>query len=108
MQYTTKVLEMEELIRSATKEQVRNKCRHVQNLLFTDCKPGINDLPNHLYQANWDIILVDGPHGYFPTAPRGLSWFEFINIMFYFIDLDSPSFGLSGFTIVYKFFIWII
>ena len=37
-------------------------------------------------------------HHPFSAAFGGLSWFEFINIMFNFIDLNSPNFGLSGFT----------
>ncbi|KAI3500414.1 hypothetical protein L1887_36235 [Cichorium endivia] len=72
VQYTTKISELNELITSV-REQTRNECRPVQNLLFSDCKIGLNDLPNQLYELDWDVILVDGPRGYWPEGPGSIS-----------------------------------
>ncbi|PIN17607.1 hypothetical protein CDL12_09730 [Handroanthus impetiginosus] len=68
VQFTTKVSELYDLIEHY-KREIKNDCRPVQNLLFSDCKLAINDLPNHIYDVAWDVILVEGPRGYFAGAP---------------------------------------
>ncbi|EMS63891.1 hypothetical protein TRIUR3_06059 [Triticum urartu] len=66
--YATAVRELPDLL-DAARASRRADCRPVQNLLFSDCRLAIGDLPNQLYDVAWDVILVDGPHGYAEGSP---------------------------------------
>jgi len=34
-----------------------------------ECKLALSGLPDEVYEREWDVIMVDAPKGYFPTAP---------------------------------------
>ncbi|XP_062226945.1 protein IRX15-LIKE-like [Phragmites australis] len=66
--YTTKVRDFRDLLQAARASRAK-ECRPVQNLLFSECRLAINDLPNDLYDVAWDVVLIDGPSGWNPTSP---------------------------------------
>ncbi|KAG6473171.1 protein IRX15-LIKE-like [Zingiber officinale] len=66
--FTTTVRGTPELL-AAARRQRRGECRPVQNLLYSDCRLAVNNLPNQLYGVAWGVILVDGPQGHAPEAP---------------------------------------
>ncbi|KAF8390651.1 hypothetical protein HHK36_025178 [Tetracentron sinense] len=35
----------------------------------TRCKLALTDLPDEVYDKEWDLIMIDAPRGYFPQAP---------------------------------------
>ncbi|OQU84413.1 hypothetical protein SORBI_3004G047600 [Sorghum bicolor] len=70
--YATAVRELPDLLDAARAARAA-ECRPVQNLLFSECRLAINDLPNQLYDVAWDVILVDGPRGFTEGSPGRMS-----------------------------------
>ncbi|RCV05396.1 hypothetical protein SEVIR_1G079400v4 [Setaria viridis] len=70
--YATAVRELPDLLDAARTARAA-ECRPVQNLLFSECRLAINDLPNQLYDVAWDVILVDGPRGFTEGSPGRMS-----------------------------------
>ncbi|RZC86877.1 hypothetical protein C5167_030233 [Papaver somniferum] len=42
----------------------------------TGCKLALTNLPDEVYDKEWDLIMIDAPKGYFPEAPgrMGAIW----------------------------------
>ncbi|PWZ15692.1 Protein IRX15-LIKE [Zea mays] len=70
--YTTKVRDFRDLLAAAGVARAK-ECRPVQNLLFSECRLAINDLPNDLYDVAWDVVLIDGSSGWNPNSPGWMS-----------------------------------
>ncbi|KAL1557945.1 protein IRX15-LIKE-like [Salvia divinorum] len=68
VRFTTKVRDLRTLIEEF-KREVGGECRPVQNMLYSDCRLAVNDLPNYMYDVGWDVIVIDGPSGYSPETP---------------------------------------
>uniref|UniRef100_A0A0D9WAD5 Uncharacterized protein n=1 Tax=Leersia perrieri TaxID=77586 RepID=A0A0D9WAD5_9ORYZ len=66
--YTTHVRDFRDLLDAARASRAA-ECRPIQNLLFSECRLAINDLPNDLYDVAWDIVLIDGPSGWNQNSP---------------------------------------
>ncbi|XP_074373746.1 arabinogalactan O-methyltransferase 1-like [Apium graveolens] len=37
------------------------------------CRLALSELPDEFYNREWDVIMIDGPKGYFPAAPGRMS-----------------------------------
>lgn len=63
--YDTKVTQAGELLEIGTKEE----CEVVSDPRFSKCQLALKDLPNEVYDIEWDLIMVDAPTGYHDGAP---------------------------------------
>ncbi|CAI9764109.1 unnamed protein product [Fraxinus pennsylvanica] len=63
--YDTKVTQADELLEIGIKEE----CNVVSDPRFSRCKLALKDLPNEVYDIEWDLIMVDAPTGYHDEAP---------------------------------------
>ncbi|KAL9231727.1 hypothetical protein vseg_006916 [Gypsophila vaccaria] len=70
--YATNAGEWKDLLRSSRKLR-EGPCGPSQNLLFSECRLALTDLPNHVYSIEWDVVIVDGPRGYSPDNPGRMS-----------------------------------
>uniref|UniRef100_M1CXS7 Uncharacterized protein n=2 Tax=Solanum tuberosum TaxID=4113 RepID=M1CXS7_SOLTU len=72
VRYRTTLYEAEKLIEHYNKEP---DCWARKSILRgnSKCKLALNMLSNEVYDKEWDIIMIDGPKGYFDQAPGRMS-----------------------------------
>ncbi|CAA0809848.1 Glucuronoxylan 4-O-methyltransferase 3 [Striga hermonthica] len=63
--YDTRVGQADELLREAS----GGACRVVGDPRSSRCQLALKDLPNEVYEAEWDLIMVDAPIG-MPSLPE--------------------------------------
>ncbi|CAN6458326.1 unnamed protein product [Victoria cruziana] len=63
--YDTKVKDAEELLRFGQQEE----CTAVTDPRESGCRLSLKGLPDQIYEAQWDLIMVDAPTGYHENAP---------------------------------------
>ncbi|VFQ85963.1 unnamed protein product [Cuscuta campestris] len=68
VRYTTKMSEAAELVQHFREEQ---DCSAARSFLRGNhrCRLALSMLPAEVYDREWDVILIDGPRGYYMEAP---------------------------------------
>ncbi|KAL5717553.1 phosphoacetylglucosamine mutase [Ranunculus cassubicifolius] len=67
VRYPTQLSQADDLLRSYKSEP---ECIHLKSLkLNTRCRLALTDLPDQIYDTEWDLIMIDAPRGYFAEAP---------------------------------------
>lgn len=66
--YRTKLSEAEKLLQTYRREP---DCTLDKMFLRGNdkCRLALNELPEEVYNKEWDLIMIDAPRGYFPQAP---------------------------------------
>ncbi|XP_061336975.1 arabinogalactan O-methyltransferase 1-like [Gastrolobium bilobum] len=68
VRYRTQLREADELLSSYRSEPA---CSPSSAALRGNerCKLALHNLPDEVYETEWDLIMIDAPRGYFPEAP---------------------------------------
>ncbi|XP_004504411.1 arabinogalactan O-methyltransferase 1 [Cicer arietinum] len=68
VQYRTQLQEADELLKSYKSEPT---CSPAKAFLRGNekCKLALHNLPDEVYETDWDLIMIDAPRGYFAEAP---------------------------------------
>lgn len=68
VKYRTQVREADDLLRSWRSVA---ECSLSDAVLRgnTACKLALHNLPDEIYEREWDLIMIDAPKGYFPESP---------------------------------------
>ncbi|KAM0987733.1 hypothetical protein ACFX2I_011756 [Malus domestica] len=68
VRYRTQLKEADELLSSYRSQR---SCSPSEAVLRgnTECRLALDNLPDDVYDKEWDLIMVDAPRGYFPEAP---------------------------------------
>ncbi|KAI4348319.1 hypothetical protein L6164_009054 [Bauhinia variegata] len=69
VRYPTRMSEADGLLSSYKKECRTSPSARASLKANTQCKLALNNLPDEVYDRDWDVIMIDGPKGYFAAAP---------------------------------------
>ncbi|KAM7512591.1 hypothetical protein LguiB_011466 [Lonicera macranthoides] len=72
VQYTTHLSDADDLL-SSYKFVPQCMPPHVTLRGNTKCRLALSDLPDEAYEKDWDVIMIDGPRGYYAEAPGRMS-----------------------------------
>ncbi|XP_048430606.1 probable methyltransferase At1g27930 [Pyrus x bretschneideri] len=68
VRYRTHLKEADQLLSSY---RSKRSCSPSEAVLRgnTECRLALDNLPDEVYDKEWDLIMIDAPRGYFPEAP---------------------------------------
>jgi len=71
VQYQTRMSNADALLRNYRRS--RSSCSPIQPLRSSKCELALTNLPSLVYDTEWDVIMIDGPRGFFDAAPGRMS-----------------------------------
>ncbi|KAK7246996.1 hypothetical protein RIF29_41871 [Crotalaria pallida] len=69
VKYRTQLREADALLSSYRSEPFCSPARAAPLRSNERCKLALNNLPDEVYEKEWDLIMIDAPKGYFAEAP---------------------------------------